>query len=231
MRFLRTFETPSWFDEWHLKKPRLEVLLRCFDRNGPSSDPVSVFTIRNPIEELECVAARVQTYKSSELKNHFGVRFDDSECQMARIKLQPTPDEGLTGIKCVDARHYNLIGNQDEFTELIKLIIKKMYGGDERLRKFPPNQVRTQLTMFAHLQKGDLDNAAIARCTKILEKYAVPIVEKDKIKVYNELERNGQPVRIETERQLVDTSKRIIFRTLMLVWHELSRKIRGSASN
>lgn len=110
MWLLRTFQTQSWFNAWHERKPPIENLLKCFDREKSHTDPVSTFRAYTAADELECAAAHFQTFNRTDFAVHCIVRFDSDECRRAGIITEPAANEGLTGVLFVDAKHF-LEGN------------------------------------------------------------------------------------------------------------------------
>jgi hypothetical protein len=171
MWLVRAFQTPSWFNNWHEKKPTIEVLLRCFDREKSDADPVSAFWACTAADELECAAAHFQSFSRTDFAQHFIVRFSSDECRRAGIITEPAANEGLTGVVFVDAKHFNLKGTTAQFSELIKNIVGRIWVGEERLRLFPIHQLRYQTVIFSQMPEHLIEKAASERCEKLLSKY------------------------------------------------------------
>jgi hypothetical protein len=229
MWLLRTFQTQSWFNAWHERKPPIENLLKCFDREKSDTDPVSTFRAYTAADELECAAAHFQTFNRTDFAVHCIVRFDSDECRRAGIITEPAANEGLTGVLFVDAKHFNLRGTTDQFSELIKKIVGRIWLGEERLRLFPVHQLRYQTAIFSQMSEHLIEKAARQRCEKLLSKYQGRhrfSEKKDKITIYGDLcDKNSAALPVEAEIRInltQQTSFRVLARRFL---HQLSRYV------
>ena len=168
MTFLRTFEGPNSFDTWFNKNPNLQQLLKCFDRNVVNLEPVSVHESFTALEEVECVAAHYETFNRSSLKKQFAVRVCLEDCRKAQIEVRHDANQGTTGVKFVDRRHYNLIGTQEQFANLVKEIVRGIWEGEDRVRAFPETQLHAQLSVFREMPSDLVEDEAKERCQKSL---------------------------------------------------------------
>lgn len=172
MALLRVFEPEGWFKAWTSAKPKLEDLLKCLDITKPAHPeaPISVFKATTAVEEVECVAAFYETFNRRETKIQYAIRVEGDDCRRAGICVEHRPDEGTTGIKQVDRRHFNLRGKQADFAKLAGVIVASLWEGQDRLRAFPAHSIRAQLAVFTCIDKFQIDPAASQRCKKLLER-------------------------------------------------------------
>ena len=229
MWLLRTFETQSWFNAWHQKKPSIEDLLRCFDREKSDTHAVSAFAAITSADELECATAHFQTYSRTDFALQFIVRFSSDECRRAGIITEPARDEGLTGVSFVDAKHFNLKGTTEQFSELIKIIVGRIWLGEERLRLFPVHQLRYQTAIFSRMPENVIEKAARQRCDKLLSKYQGRhrfSEKQDKITIYGDLcDKHNAALPVEAEIRINltrGTSFRVLARRFL---YRFSRNI------
>jgi len=174
MALLRVFEVEKWFKEWSGTRPNLELLLRCFDidRRNPAhpTEPISVFQASSATEELESVAAHFETFAGKRAQAQYAVRIERQDCRRAGINVQHSEEEGATGIDFVDARHFNLLGCQDQFIRLVIEIVARLWEGQDRLRAFPAHQIAGQLAIFLALAEEIAEPEAKERCRRTLNK-------------------------------------------------------------
>lgn len=170
--FLRIFSRPNRYDAWVSASPQLSFLLDCFgiDRIAQSVKPVSVFRATNPIEELQNVAAYLQTNQGS-VEKTFALRISDEDCQCAGIKVD-SEARGETGLHLIDARHANLTGTPEAFIQLSVRIVGKIWEGEDRLRVFPSHQIIGEMAVLARLEENAIDPHARSRCHRVLEREA-----------------------------------------------------------
>jgi hypothetical protein len=169
MRLLRVFDRQSQFTEWQNPEPELSKLFLGFsiDPKLPKFDPPSVFHVKNELDELECVAGFFQKSGGSPEKL-FGVLLTERDCQIAGIGIS-AEKEG-TGIKQVDARHANLIGDREQFRTLIAGIVGRIWEGEQRLRLFPANQITGQIAVFSKLPGSHICEDSRQACERVLSK-------------------------------------------------------------
>ena len=153
MPFLRKLSAS--FQRWVADPPDLTQLLNDLDiqRNQTEikeNDRPSIYLCQGDAEQLEAVAALVHILGKPPEKC-FGLLIDDADCRAAGVEAIHAPRRGTTGIGRVDQRHYELNGPKENFVELIKRLLGRMWEGEQRLRIYSPQQILGQLALFAEL--------------------------------------------------------------------------------
>jgi hypothetical protein len=169
MRFLRVVSGPTDFAEWQLVEPRLSKLFLSFDIQPRSSQipPTSVFRVESELEALESAAAVFQKTGAKPDKLG-GVLVTEQDCRDAGIRI--VSQEGGTGIRHVDNRHADLVGDSEQFKELFIIIIKRVWEGQDRLRMFPARQLSGQIAVFSKLPQGYIREESRETCERSLQK-------------------------------------------------------------
>jgi hypothetical protein len=172
MRFLRVFAQQGLVSNWLELEPPLAKVLKCFDVNRMASRiaPVSVYVVRNELEEVQTVAALFQVAPGTPEKR-FGILIDEADCATAGIDIDAGV-KGETGIHAVDARHVDLIGTQDQFGRLVAQIVARMWAGEQRLRSYPAQQIAGQLAVFSRLSPEHILEDARQNCLSSLRRVA-----------------------------------------------------------
>lgn len=209
MLLVRYFDKPSPFKEWTGKTPKIDSLLRnCFDIapiDPNSQHVVSVYDASTSEEELECVAGLFQRRGASgnTAEVQYGLRILASDCDLVGI-AHVAENEGRIGIPRVDRRHVNLAGTQEQFTELVKRILREMWKGDERLRIFVPHQLDGQIAVFSCLNDPQIEDEARVRCTATTSKSKYVTVGNNGavVEISAALEFNKQLVQVSCSREV-----------------------------
>ena len=169
MRLLRVFMKNATFTEWQNAQPDLGKLLQCFDvtRTMSKPPPASVFRVLSELEELESVAAVFQKSRSSPEKL-FGVVLTESDCRSAGMAIEP--EQGQTGVRHVDACHFNLVGDSSQFRELVAGVVRRIWEGEQRIRVFPAKQITGQVAVLSKLHSAYICDESRECCEAVLSK-------------------------------------------------------------
>src|SRR5262249_17262226 len=135
----------------------------------------------------------------------YGVRIEPEDCALAGVKVTHCPEEGTTGVKFVDRRHFNLVSGQDQFVHLIKITVARIWEGQDRLRSFPAHQICGQLAVFIALPDKVVEAEAKDRCRKTLSKHSdrCELPEGGKqIEINGELAAGSQSIPILAKRRV-----------------------------
>jgi len=118
------------------------------------------------MEELEAAAATFQKTRSSP-ERLFGLRVTERDCQAAGIRLDAS--RGKTGVKCVDDRHIDLQGDENQFRALCVGVLARIWEGEQRLRIFPAIQVVGQIAVFSRLPDCGIATESRDDCMCVLQ--------------------------------------------------------------
>ncbi len=205
MRFLRVYAQQGLHSCWLEQQPPLARLLKCFDVKRDAirpPEPASVYRVNDAIEELEVVAALTQTAPSRPEKR-FGVLVSQQDCQAAGIRIDRR-EPGQTGVADVDARHANLIGEREQFFQLIVGIVAGLWIGEHRLRVYPTQAILGQLTVFSLQSDAAIHPDTRANCERMLSFTAErPLVvgSPPRIQVRGTLQDGERPLTVLAERR------------------------------
>ena len=218
MEYLRVYATASW-SQWFDKKPKLSMLLKCFDldRNQESTKqvaPVSVFRARNQDEELQAVAAFFQTAPGT-VEKRYAICITEKDCGEAGIEIDFT--HGQTGVHFVDARHADLKGTLDNFIQLANVITRRIWEGDNRYRIYSKHTILGEVAILSRLADG-IDDGAIQGCNEVLAKSAdlhrFPD-GRDVVKLIGKMDDKKKEVLITATRKLqINAGNRSLLHTL-----------------
>lgn len=181
------------------------------------------------MKEVECVAAHFQTYNKASVTKQYAVRIHSRDCERAGIQVEADKGEGRTGLKDIDEKHYNLIGNQQQFMNLAKEIVAKIWEGEDRLRVLPEAQLRAQLTVFVHLQANLIASEAKQRCEKALSKTSTMQKKSENgqyVEIYGSLIcKSNDEIEVAARRHISLDSSKWIRNKLQNMWTTLMEKL------
>jgi len=157
-------------EAWLNKQPILSYLLESFDIGGnhPAGKPVrpvSVFFARNAEEEAQNVAAMVQRGNGTTPEKEFVLRISEEDCKRAGVTMRRS--NGDCGVAVVDGRHCDLDGTREVFTELCRVVVGRLWSGEDRCRTFTAKTVLGQVAVLSRLSEG-IEKEAVERCNTML---------------------------------------------------------------
>jgi hypothetical protein len=132
----------------------------------------SVFQASNDIEELEILAALLtgRTHAGGP-EPRYGFRFLQGDFDGLPIRLEHTPQDGGTGVRRVDCRHYDLESDVEGYTQLMRRLIERLRAGEHRIRIAGTLQIAQMLRAFSDLNDSEISAAKKSRCHSLLKNY------------------------------------------------------------
>ena len=95
------------------------------------------------------------------------LRIEPHEASDLQITVEETT--GDTGIADIDAKHRNLIGDNDKFEALIRRLQDALHRGEDRVRVVTRDQIRYQVEEFMRPGADGIHDRAKRNCQKLLE--------------------------------------------------------------
>lgn len=141
----------------------------------------SVYRADNEFQEAQAVAAHLLTVRSrNNIESMVAIRIYNDDISQCGLSLSlPGTVPGETGYAPVDARHFDLRGNQECAKRLIELIVEDFSAGGDRIRHVGAYQLYRALKGFCN-NETNLAPKALDRCKALTDHYEVTILKLDK---------------------------------------------------
>jgi hypothetical protein len=138
------------------------------DPFGYDGMPISVFNVTIGVEETKAVAAHYLTMFPSRPhpQNVWILRMELHDLLALDIEVQES--SGETGIADIDAKHRDLIGDQDKFKNLTQRLYDAIRCGEDRLRIVGPIQIMDQIQKFVAFNGDEISDDTKSLCQRLL---------------------------------------------------------------
>jgi hypothetical protein len=133
---------------------------------GTDDLPISVYSVNAGIEEAKTVAAHYLTLARQSFKSVSALRIEPQDLAGLQIAVRETP--GDTGIAEVDAKHRELMGDQEVFAGLTQRLHDAIRHGEDRVRMVGEIQLKHQVQEFLTLSGDAVNDRARRYCRKLL---------------------------------------------------------------
>lgn len=135
-----------WPAKWYMDGPDMKQMRKNLNikKIDPNTLELSVFRADSEAEVRQNLAATLLVNPRTVTKTCGLVIYDHDYLDLG---IRATASTGKTGVKAVDERHYDLIGSDTEFADLIKNVIRAMWKGDRRMWIYPPQSILAELGM------------------------------------------------------------------------------------
>ena len=134
---------------------------------GADALPISVYRVNVGIEEAKAVAAHYLTLARQSFKSVSALRIELQDLTGLEIAVKETP--GDTGVAEIDAKHCELMGDQEVFTGLTQRLRDAIRHGEDRVRMVGEIQLKHQVQEFLTLSGDAVNDRARRYCRKLLE--------------------------------------------------------------
>jgi hypothetical protein len=133
---------------------------------GTDALPISVYRVTAGIEEAKAVAAHYLTLARHSFKSVSALRIELQDLRGLEITVRESL--GDTGIAEIDAKHCELLGDQEGFAGLTQRLLIAIRHGEDRVRIVGEIQLRHQAQEFLTLSDDAVNDRARRYCRKLL---------------------------------------------------------------
>ncbi len=115
----------------------------------------STYLVEGPIEEARVAAAHLLAGKNPAMETRYLIHILVPDTAQAGLHVDDS-SIGKTGVSWVDFRHRDLVGTEDQFRQVVEVILRRLREGEDRVRRIGPAQDAFSFHEFLARPKNEI---------------------------------------------------------------------------